>query len=350
MVKQPVGVVGIITPWNFPAAMITRKVAAALAAGCPCIIKPATETPLTALALAELARLAGVPDGALNIVTTSKHTVDIGKILTQHADIRKFSFTGSTAVGKILARQCTSSMKRMSLELGGNAPFIVFESADIEKAVDGIVASKFRLSGQTCVCANRIYVQSKVYRELCNSLVRRVQQFRLGPGTDPELTHGPLINEKAVKKVQDHVNDAVEKGAKTLIGGKAASQLGPAFFEPTVLADVPPHALCTSEETFGPLCPVIKFETESDVVGFANGTSSGLAGYLFTENVSQAWRVAEALELGMVGSHGTHVVTVQANHSQVGVNTGMISDVASPFGGVKESGQGREVRSPQPNR
>ncbi|KAF2018233.1 aldehyde dehydrogenase [Aaosphaeria arxii CBS 175.79] len=327
-IKQPVGIVGIITPWNFPAAMITRKVAAALAAGCPCIVKPAPETPLTALALANLASRAGFPDGSISIVTTRKNTIAIGKVLTQHPLIRKFSFTGSTAAGKILSSQCTQTVKRVSLELGGNAPVIVFEDADLERTTDAILMSKFRLSGQTCVCANRIYVQSSIYDKLAAMLKAKVERFRLGAGLDPETTHGPLINKQAVDKVDYHVRDAVERGAKILVGGQRAPQLGESFYLPTILLDVPFDALCAREETFGPLLPMFKFETEDEVMTLANKLEAGLAGYLFTTNVSRAWQVAEGVEVGMIG-----------------VNTGIISDVASPFGGVKQSGQGREGSS-----
>ncbi|KAH8692217.1 aldehyde dehydrogenase domain-containing protein [Talaromyces proteolyticus] len=324
-IKQPVGVVGIITPWNFPAAMITRKVGAAIAAGCPCVVKPAAETPLTALALAHLAYQAGLPAGALSIVTTLVHTASVGKVLTQHPSIRKFSFTGSTAVGKLLAAQCTTTMKKVNLELGGNAPFIVFDDADVSKAVDGIVASKFRLSGQTCVCVNRLYVQSGVHDRIVEALIARVNQFRLGPGDDPKTTLGPLISKKAAEKVAAHTEDAVKRGGHVLTGGEVASDLGEAFFQPTIVTNVAPDALCARSETFGPFLPILRFGTEDEVVQMANSTEVGLAGYFFTENISRAWRVAEALEVGMVG-----------------VNTGLISDVASPFGGVKESGQGRE--------
>jgi succinate-semialdehyde dehydrogenase / glutarate-semialdehyde dehydrogenase len=298
--KQPVGVVSIVTPWNFPAAMITRKVGAAIAAGCPCVVKPAAETPLTALALAELAQRAGLPAGALSIITTLKNTVEVGEVLTQHPDVRKFSFTRSTAVGKLLASQCTSTVKRVSLELGGNAPFVVFDDANIEKATEDILTSKFRLSGQTCVCANRVYVQAGIYEALAAFLVKKVGSFRLGPGMDPKSTHGPLINKQAVSKVSKHVQDAVNLGAKAVVGGKPARYLGEAFFELTVLVDVPSDALCAKEETFGPLLPLIKFETEKDAIELANNTPFGLAGYFFTENLSRAWRVAEAIEVGMV--------------------------------------------------
>lgn len=281
--------------------MITRKVAAALAAGCPCVIKPAPETPLTALALASLAHAAGFPRGSLNIITTYKNTVEVGKVLTEHPAIRKFSFTGSTAVGKILAAQCTLTLKKMSLELGGNAPFIVFNDANLENAAEGLLASKFRLSGQTCVCANRVYIQSGVHDQLAEILVHKVNKLRLGPGTNPESTLGPLITENAAGKVATHVDDAVSRGGRVLTGGKAATELGKTFFPPTVVVDVHPDSLCASEETFGPLLPIFKFETEEEVTKLANSTKAGLAGYFFTENVSRAWRVAEALEIGMVG-------------------------------------------------
>lgn len=291
---------GIVTPWNFPAAMITRKVAAALAAGCPCVVKPAAETPLTALILANLAHVAGFPTGAFSVVTTKANTVEVGKVLTQHPEIRKFSFTGSTAVGKLLAAQCATTAKRVSLELGGNAPFVVFDDADCEKAVEAILASKFRLSGQTCVCANRVYVQSGIYNKLAGLLAERVRAFRLGPGADPLSTLGPLISPAAVGKVESHVQDAVSRGARVLIGGNRAHSLGEFFFEPTVLADVATDSLCASEETFGPLLPLIKFEKEEDAVHMANDSEAGLAGYFFTSDVSRAWRVAEAIETGMV--------------------------------------------------
>lgn len=322
--------------------MITRKVGAAIAAGCPCIVKPAAETPLTALALAELARRAGLASGCLSIVTTLKNTVDVGRSLTQHAAIRKFSFTGSTAVGKLLAAQCTSTVKRVSLELGGNAPFIVFDDANLESAVDAILASKFRLSGQTCVCANRVYVQSGIYDALCAAVAKKVSSFRLGPGTDPASTHGPLINGTAAVKVARHVKDALDLGARAIVGGEAALHLGEAFFQPTVLVDVDPRALCAREETFGPLLPLIKFEDEQNVLEMANDSPFGLAGYFFTGNVSRTWRVAEAMEVGMVRIPKLCAPN-KPDLTQVGVNTGIISDVASPFGGIKESGQGREV-------
>ncbi|KAA8652810.1 NAD-dependent succinate-semialdehyde dehydrogenase [Aspergillus tanneri] len=326
--KQPVGVVGIVTPWNFPAAMVTRKVAAAIAAGCTCVLKPAEETPMTALAMAELANRAGLPAGAFSVVTTATHRVEVGKVLTQHPDIRKFSFTGSTAVGKLLAAQCATTVKRVSLELGGNAAFVIFDDANLEKAVEGIMQSKFRLSGQTCVCANRVYIQSGIHDRLVQALVQRVKCFQLGPGDDPNTTLGPLINSRAADKVAVHVEDARARGAQILFGGQRAEGLGRAFFEPTVAINVHPDSLCAQEETFGPLVPIIKFDSEEDAIQMTNSSSVGLSGYLFTESLSRAWRVAEAMEVGMVG-----------------VNTGRISDVAVPFGGVKESGLGREGAS-----
>ena len=280
--------------------MITRKVSAALAAGCPCIVKPAPETPLTALALARLASKAGFPDGSLSIVTTRANTIAVGRVLTQHPLIRKFSFTGSTATGKILASQCTQTVKRVSLELGGNAPVIVFDDANMDKVADAILASKFRLSGQTCVCANRLYVQAGIYDRLAELLKEKVAQFRLGPGSDANTTHGPLINSVAVHKVETHVQDAVQRGAKVLIGGERVPSLGDAFFQPTILTNIPTNALCAREETFGSLLPLFKFESEQEVVELANNVEAGLAGYLFTENMSRAWRVAENVEVGMV--------------------------------------------------
>ncbi|CAI4215833.1 unnamed protein product [Parascedosporium putredinis] len=291
-------------------------------------VGPSPDTPLSALILARLASEAGFPAGSLSVITSKTNTVAVGKVLTQHPAVRKFSFTGSTAVGKLLAAQCTSTVKRVSLELGGNAPFLVFDDADLEKAADGIMVSKFRLAGQTCVCANRVFAQVGIYDKLASLLVERVRQFRLGRGIDEGTTIGPLINEAAVTKVHGHVKDALDKGARLLIGGQPEETLGGAFFQPTVLADVPNDALCAREETFGPLLPLFKFESDEDAVRLANATDVGLAGYFFTKNISRAWAVAEALEVGMVG-----------------VNTGIISDVASPFGGVKQSGLGREGSS-----
>lgn len=280
--------------------MVTRKVAAAFAAGCPSVIKPAAETPLTALALAELAARAGFPEGSINIITTLRHTVEVGKILTQHPGVSKFSFTGSTRVGKLLAAQCTTTMKKTSMELGGNAPFIVFDDADIKEAVAGLMASKFRLSGQTCICASRVFVQRGIHAKFVEAVVKEVAQFRLGPGKDAQTTHGPLISPQAARKVESHVDDAISKGASLKLGGKVAEQLGPAFFEPTVLSGVSMDALCASEETFGPVLPIFEFETESDVISMANQTEVGLAGYFFTKDTSRVWRVSEAIDVGMV--------------------------------------------------
>ncbi|KAG8760600.1 succinate semialdehyde dehydrogenase NADP+ linked [Ceratobasidium sp. 428] len=325
VVKQPVGVAALLTPWNFPSAMIGRKLAPALAAGCTVVIKPPAETPFSALALAELARRAGVPDGVINVVTTDKNIKEVGKELCESKDVKKVSFTGSTPVAKILSQQASSTLKKVSWEAGGNAPFIVFDDADIEKAVEGAIACKFRGSGQTCVCANRIYVQSSVYADFAAQLAEKVDAFKLGNGMDPKTTHGPLIHAKAIGKVEAHVNDAVSRGASILVGGKRAESLGPNFFEPTVLADVPGDALLADEETFGPVAALIKFETEDEVIRLANNSDVGLAGYFFSRDVGRVWRVAEALEVGMVGT-----------------NTGLISQAQVPFGGIKESGLGRE--------
>jgi succinate-semialdehyde dehydrogenase/glutarate-semialdehyde dehydrogenase len=280
--------------------MITRKIGPAIAAGCPCIVKPDAETPLTALAFAELGRRAGLLSGALSFVTSKKHTVEVGKVLTEHPEIQKFLFTGSTAVGKLLASQCTSTLKRLSMELGSNAPVIVFNNADIGKAVTGILESKFRLSGQTCVCTNRAFVQDRIYDKLAKALLEKIQGFKLGPGDDPESTHGPLISNTAVKKVDAHVQDALKRGATCLIGGKRAAGFSGSFYQPTLLTNVPPNSLCAREETFGPLLPLFKFHTEQEVLQLANSSRAGLAGYFFTENVSRVWRIAEELEVGMV--------------------------------------------------
>ncbi|KZW04174.1 succinic semialdehyde dehydrogenase [Exidia glandulosa HHB12029] len=322
VVKQPVGVCGILTPWNFPSAMITRKVAPALAAGCTVVIKPPLETPFSALALAELATRAGVPDGVINVVPTSVHTKEIGQEICENSAVRKVSFTGSTAVAKTLYAQSASTMKKISFEAGGNAPFIVFDDADVEQAVTGAIACKFRGSGQTCICANRIYVQSGVYAEFASLLAQRVEEMKVGNGLDEGITHGPLIHSRAVDKVEMHVEEAVKGGASVLTGGK---RLEGNYFMPTVLSDVKPDALVSREETFGPLAALIKFETEEEVIKLANNTVYGLAGYLYSRDVGRVWRVAEALEVGMVGT-----------------NTGMISQASIPFGGVKDSGLGRE--------
>ncbi|GAA5237036.1 NAD-dependent succinate-semialdehyde dehydrogenase [Verticiella sediminum] len=318
--RQPIGVSVAITPWNFPAAMITRKAGPALAAGCPMIVKPAELTPLTALALGALAIEAGVPHGVLQVITG--RSSEIGPVLTGSDTVRKLSFTGSTETGRKLMEQCSSTIKKLSLELGGNAPLIVFEDADIDKAVAGIVASKFRNAGQTCVCANRVYVHDSIYDAVTERLLAEVAKFRVGDGLAEGTTHGPLINEGAVAKVEQHIADAVERGAKVLTGGKRVSGT---CFEPTVLAEVDERMLCAREETFGPLAPLFRFTDEADVVRQANDTVFGLASYIFTEDRNRLWRVSEALEYGMVG-----------------INTGLISNEVAPFGGVKQSGLGRE--------
>ncbi|KAL5888959.1 succinate semialdehyde dehydrogenase NADP+ linked [Pyricularia oryzae] len=324
--KEPVGVCSLITPWNFPAAMGTRKIGPALAAGCTVVCKAPAETPFTSLALAELAHRAGVPAGVVNFVTSHSNTKTVGEVLCTHQAVRKISFTGSTGVGKTLMQQAAGTLKKCSFELGGNAPFIVFDDADLDAAVDGAIASKFRSSGQTCVCANRIYVQRGIYDAFAERLAKRVKEtFKIGSGFDPETTHGPLIHDRAVSKVASQVEDAVGKGAKLLAGGKRLPDLGPHFFAPTVLGDMTPEMSIAREETFGPIAGLFKFDTEAEVVKMANDTEVGLAGYFFSKDIHRAYRVAEALEVGMVG-----------------VNTGIISDVASPFGGVKESGFGRE--------
>ncbi|MDX2164952.1 MAG: NAD-dependent succinate-semialdehyde dehydrogenase [Gammaproteobacteria bacterium] len=321
VIKQPVGVVGAITPWNFPCAMITRKVAPALAAGCAVVLKPSSLTPLTAIELIKLAIKAGIPEGVINIVTGDAKS--IGDIFTKNELIRKISFTGSTEIGKQLMAQCASTIKKISLELGGNAPFIIFDDADIDAAVTGVIASKFRNMGQTCVCANRIFVQENIYDLFVDKLTEAVKKLRVGDGlTDVE--QGPLINEAAVKKVESHIQDAVEKGAKILCGGKR-DKLGKTYFEPTVLRDVTMDMLCAHEETFGPMAPVFSFHDEVDVIHKANATQYGLSTYFYSQNIHRVWRVAEQLEYGMVG-----------------INSGTISTEFVPFGGVKESGIGRE--------
>ena len=322
VIRQPVGVVAAITPWNFPNAMITRKVGPALAAGCTVVIKPASETPLSALALVALAEEAGIPKGVINVVTGSAR--EIGGILTQHPLVRKVSFTGSTAIGKLLMQQCSSTMKKISMELGGNAPFIVFEDADLDKAVEGAIASKFRNSGQTCVCTNRILVQNSIYDTFVEKLAAAVAKLKVAPAFEPGAEQGPLINEKAVEKVQQHIDDATSKGAKVIYGGQR-HQLGQTFFEPTVLTDVTPDMQVAQDETFGPLAPVFRFTEEAEAIRMANDTEFGLASYIYTQNLSRAWRVSEALEYGMVG-----------------INEGLISTEVAPFGGIKESGCGRE--------
>lgn len=322
VIKQPVGVVAAITPWNFPLAMITRKVAPALAVGCTTVVKPAEETPLSALALAVLAEAAGVPAGVFNVITGNP--VAIGGELTAHPIVRKLSFTGSTPVGKLLMRQCAATVKKVSLELGGNAPFIVFDDADIDAAIQGAILSKYRNMGQTCVCANRFYVQDQIYDEFADRLTAAVRLLKVGNGLDPDVQQGPLINTAALHKVIAHVEDAVEQGATVLCGGKVHA-LGGLFYEPTVLANANMNMLIAREETFGPVAPLFRFKREKDVIAMANQTESGLASYFYSRDLNRVWRVAEALEYGMVG-----------------INTGIISSEVAPFGGVKESGFGRE--------
>ncbi|KAL5508451.1 hypothetical protein ACEPAH_6070 [Sanghuangporus vaninii] len=323
-VMQPVGVCAILTPWNFPSAMITRKLGPALAAGCTAVVKPPPETPFSALALVELARRAGFPDGVINVVTTMKNVGEVGKELCENTIVRKVTFTGSTAVAKLLYSMSASTMKKISFEAGGNSPFIVFDDADIDAAVEGAALCKYRASGQTCVCANRIYVHSSVYAEFASRLAAKVATFKVGSGLDKETTHGPLIHDRAIKKVEEHVADAVGKGAQVLIGGSRLEGPG-SFFAPTILSDVPPNVRLSNEETFGPVAALIKFETEEEALKLANDTQYGLAGYFYSRDIGRVWRVAEALEVGMVGA-----------------NTGMISSAVIPFGGVKESGLGRE--------
>ncbi|MGJ4913766.1 NAD-dependent succinate-semialdehyde dehydrogenase [Bradyrhizobium sp. HKCCYLRH2060] len=320
--KQPIGVCGAITPWNFPNSMITRKVSPALAAGCTVVLKPANETPLSALALAVLAERAGIPAGALNIVTGD--APPIGKVLCEHPSVRFVGFTGSTEVGKILYRQSAGTVKKLGLELGGNAPFVVFDDADVDAAVEGAMVSKYRNMGQTCVCANRLYAQDGIYDQFVHKLAARVAAMKIGDGTEAGVVQGPLINEEAVEKVERHIADAVKGGARIVTGGKRHA-LGRTFFEPTVLSDVKADALVAHEETFGPLAPVIRFHSEADVIAMCNASPFGLASYFFARDLGRVWRVAEALESGMVG-----------------VNTGLITTEVAPFGGVKESGLGRE--------
>lgn len=322
VIKQGIGVTAAITPWNFPAAMITRKCAPALAAGCPVIVKPAKQTPFTALALAELANRAGFPPGTVNVITGPAS--DIGNTLTTSPKVRKLSFTGSTEIGKLLMAQCAGTVKKVSLELGGNAPFIVFDDADIEAAVTGAIASKYRNAGQTCVCANRILVQNAVYDEFSDKLSSVVAELKVGNGLDPDVQQGPLIDMAAVEKVELHIEDAVNHGAAVAVGGER-HELGGSFFQPTVLTQVSPNMLINREETFGPVAPLIRFHDEDEAVSIANDTEFGLAGYFFSRDIGRVWRVAEALEYGIVG-----------------INEGIISNEVAPFGGVKESGIGRE--------
>ena len=323
VIKQPIGVVSILTPWNFPSAMIVRKLAAALAAGCTAVIKPPPETPFSALAVAELAKRAGIPDGVINIVPTQKNVGEVGKEMCENKIVKKVTFTGSTPVAKLLYGMAASTLKKVTIEAGGNAPFIVFDDANIEEAVNGTIASKFRASGQTCICANRIFVQSSVYAEFASRLAERVAALKVGNGLDEGVEIGPLIHERAVGKVTRHVEDAVSRGAQILVGGQAVPNTS--IFNPTVLCDVSADAMLNQEETFGPLAALIKFETEEEVIKLANDTDYGLAGYFFSRDVGRIWRVAEKLEVGLVGT-----------------NTGAISQAPIPFGGVKESGFGRE--------
>ena len=322
VLKQPVGVVGAITPWNFPSSMITRKCAPALAVGCPVVIKPASQTPFSALALAVLAEEAGFPKGVINIITGSAN--EIGKELTTNPIVRKFSFTGSTAVGKILLAQCSSTVKKVSMELGGHAPFIVFDDADIDQAVNGAMQSKFRNTGQTCVCANRLFIHEKVYDEFLEKFSAAVSEMKVGNGLEVGVTSGPLIDEYSLQKVKEHVEDAVNTGAKIAVGGEM-HQLGGNFYKPTVLSNVAIKAKITYEETFGPVAPLYKFSSDTEVIKMANDTPYGLASYFYSRDIGRAWKIAEELEYGIVA-----------------VNTGLPSKAEIPFGGVKESGLGRE--------
>jgi succinate-semialdehyde dehydrogenase/glutarate-semialdehyde dehydrogenase len=323
VIKQSMGVCAAITPWNFPIAMITRKVAPALAAGCPVVIKPAEQTPLSALAVAELALRAGMPPGVLNVVTADgSNSIAVGKVLCASDIVRHLSFTGSTEVGRILAAQCAPTIKKLSLELGGNAPFIVFDDADIDSAVEGAMVSKYRNAGQTCVCANRLYVQDQVYDQFVAKLTEKAKGIKVGNGFEAGVHQGPLIDDQAIAKVERHVADAVSKGAKVVVGG---TKIGSRFYTPTVLSGVTSDMLCAREETFGPVAPVFRFKTEEEVIALANNTEFGLASYFYSRDIGRVFRVGEALEYGMVG-----------------VNTGMISTAEVPFGGVKQSGLGRE--------
>lgn len=320
--KEPIGVCAAITPWNFPSSMITRKVGAALAAGCPIVVKPASQTPYSALALAVLSEEAGVPTGVFSVITGSASA--IGGEMTSNDLVRKVSFTGSTEVGRLLMQQSAGTIKKVSMELGGNAPFIVFEDADLDAAVEGAMASKYRNTGQTCVCTNRFYVHDRVYDEFCQKLVNAVGKLKVGNGFDDGVTQGPLIDQAAVNKVEEHVADALTKGGRILAGGKPHA-LGLSFFEPTVIADATAEMKVAYEETFGPLAPVFRFHSDEEVIDQANDTEFGLAAYFYSRDIGRVWRVSEALEYGMVG-----------------INTGIISNEAAPFGGVKQSGLGRE--------
>src|SRR2546423_3435818 len=324
--KEPVGVVAAITPWNFPAAMIARKIAPALAAGCTVVCKPAEDTPLTSLALVRLAEEAGVPPGVLNIVTASRErAAEVVDVWLDDPRVRKISFTGSTPVGKHLARRSADTPKKLSLELGGNAPFIVFDDADLDAAVDGLMVAKFRNGGQTCVCPNRVFVQSRVHDAFVDKLAARVAALKVGPASDPASQIGPMINRRAVVKIERHVQDAVARGARLVVGGTRVTALGQNYFAPTLLTGADGAMACACEETFGPVVPVTRFETETDVIAAANGTPYGLAAYFYSSDVRRIWRLAEALEAGLVG-----------------INEGALAAEAAPFGGVKESGYGRE--------
>ena len=323
VLKQPIGVCAAITPWNFPIAMITRKVAPALAAGCTVVIKPAEQTPLSALALAELAHRAGMPPGVLNVLTAdSQRSIEIGKLLCSSDTVRHLSFTGSTEVGRILAAQCAPTIKKISLELGGNAPFIVFDDADIDSAVEGAMISKYRNAGQTCVCANRFYVQESVYEKFVEKFSAKAKAIRVGNGFEAGVQQGPMIDEQALEKIELHVSDALSKGAKLVTGGQ---RVGERAYQPTVLSHVTGEMRCAREETFGPVAPVFSFKTEEEAIALANNTEFGLASYFYSRDIGRIFRVAEALEYGMVG-----------------INTGLISTAEAPFGGVKQSGLGRE--------
>ncbi|WP_282281269.1 aldehyde dehydrogenase family protein, partial [Pseudomonas sp. PS02302] len=322
VIKQPIGVTAAITPWNFPTAMITRKAGPALAAGCTMVIKPASQTPYSALALVELAERAGIPKGVLSVVTGS--AAEIGAELTESPIVRKISFTGSTEIGAKLMEQSAPTIKKLSLELGGNAPFIVFDDADLDKAVEGAIASKYRNAGQTCVCVNRLYIQDGVYDAFAEKFKAAVAKLKVGNGLEEGVTIGPLIDAKAAAKVKEHIDDAVSQGARVIAGGKAHAN-GGSYFEPTILADVPRSAKVSKEETFGPLAPLFRFKDEAEVIELANDTEFGLASYFYARDLSRVFRVAEALEYGMVG-----------------INTGLISNEVAPFGGVKASGLGRE--------
>ncbi|WP_018616053.1 NAD-dependent succinate-semialdehyde dehydrogenase [Segetibacter koreensis] len=323
VIKQPIGVVAAITPWNFPISMITRKISPAIAAGCTVVLKPAAQTPLSALALAYLSKEAGFPDGVINIIT-SDNAAEIGKVMTEHPLVQKFSFTGSTGVGKMLMQQCASTVKKVSLELGGNAPLIVFDDANIQQAVKGALASKYRNAGQTCVCANRIYVQDQIYNQFIQEYKKAVTSLKVGEGTQPGVEIGPLIDEKAIEKINRLVHEAVGKGAEITTGGNN-HMAGKLFFQPTIVENCNQEMALSKEEIFGPVSAIYKFDTEEEAIRFANDTEYGLASYFFTQNLARAWRVAEALDYGIVG-----------------INEGVVSHAEAPFGGMKESGIGRE--------